>query len=334
MWRRLLCQADSGLYTICFALPLLDIGKESYYSTDRFMPTYRAFNLTIASEITLPELPYSDATTPDIAILKGDVSRAGLADPQVVRPYSQIAPNELWLHIPHVAWFHVSDGNQIIVEPEADTDEQTIRLYLLGSCMGAILHQRNQLVIHGNAIRIGDECVIFAGHSGAGKSTLAAAFYRRGYEVLADDLAVVDDDYRVVPAYPRMKLWSDSAKQLEIDIDDLKQIRSQIEKYSYPMAEGFCNTPLPVRAIYLLNSHNQPDFQFEAITGFEKFNPLKNNTYRIGYLKGLGLNATHLKRCSGLANRISLTRITRPNDGFQLDELVERIESDLKRAKN
>jgi len=294
------------------------------------MPTtYIAFGLTIASSIELPPLRKSPVTTIDVTIEYGKVSRDGLEKPEVVKPFSQTAANELWLHIPEVAWFYVSHGNRIVIDAEADSDLQTIRLFLLGSCLGAILHQRNCLVIHGNAIRFGDECVIFAGNSGNGKSTLAAAFYQRGYKVLADDLAVVDEQLRVQPSYPQLKLWHDSAKKLNIDTDQLKQIRHQINKYAYPIKKGFCTTPLPVRALYILNTHNEESFELEPIQGVAKFNPLKNNTYRLGYLEGLGLKPTHLKQCAELANRIKLSRITRPDRDFQIEKLVEMIEHDL-----
>ncbi len=291
--------------------------------------TYLAFGLIINSSIDLPPLQKSTEDIFDVTIKRGEVSRTGLEKPEVVKPFSQTAATELWLHVPDVAWFYVSHGNRIVVDTESDCDLQTIRLFLLGSCLGAILQQRNRLVIHGNAIRFGDECVIFAGNSGNGKSTLAAALHQRGYQVLTDDLAVVDEQFRVQPSYPQLKLWYDSAKKLNINIDELKQIRLQINKYAYPIKEGFCNTPLLIRAIYILNSHNEENFTFEPIMGMEKFNPLKNNTYRINYLDGMGLKPNHLKQCAELANRVNLTRITRPQHNFQVEKLVEMIENDL-----
>lgn len=297
------------------------------------MPTYTAFGLCINSDIELPPLLSSDNDSADIRIVIGQVDKKGLAAPVKVKPYSQIAPNELWLHIPDIAWFYVSNGNTIVVEPEAGADMQSVKLYLLGSCMGAIIYQRNLLVIHGNAIRFGDECVIFAGNSGNGKSTLAAAFHQRGYEILADDLSVIDGQLRVQPSYPQIKLWHDSAKKLEIDTEGLKRIRLQVDKYAYPIKEAFCNKPLPVKALYILNTHNQADFVFTEITGMKKFRPLKNHSYRAAYLDGLGLGAEHLKLCSQLANNIDITRITRPSSGFKLDELVALLEEDINKSK-
>ena len=296
------------------------------------MLMYTAFGLSINSEIELPPLLNSDTQQADIQIIIGKVNKNGLDTPAKKGLFSQLAANELWLHVPNIAWFYVTDGNKIVVESEANADAQSIRLYLLGSCLGAIMHQRNRLVIHGNAIRVGDGCIVFAGNSGNGKSTLAAAFHQRGYDILADDLAVIDEQWNVQPSYPQIKLWHDTAKKLDIDIKGLKRIRFQVDKYAYPIKKGFYNKPLPIKAIYLLNNHNQDEFLFEPIKGVDKFNPLRNNTYRINYLDGLGLKKQHFKLSSQLANKIDVTRITRPNDGFQLDKLVDLIEADL--AKN
>lgn len=290
---------------------------------------YHAFGLNISSHIELAALSPATTELPaDVSITAGSVPADGLEHPNKATPFHQSAENTLWLNVPNIARFLVRNSNEIIVDAYPDSDAQSIRLYLLGSCMGAILHQRGVLVIHGNAIRFGEKCVVFAGHSGAGKSTLAAAFHQRGHEILADDVCAIDAEGRVAPSFPQLKLWQDAAKRLEIDTAKLNRIRLQVEKFAFPLHQPVM-VQLPVAAIYILNSHNRDAFEIEAITGMQKFNPLKNNTYRMGYLDGLGLKAEHLKLCSQLASRIHLSRITRPNHGFKLDELIEHITTDL-----
>lgn len=202
---------------------------------------------------------------------------------------------------------------------------QSVCLYLLGSCIGAILHQRSQLVIHGNAIVIDGKAIIVAGPSGIGKSTLAAAFHARGYQILADDLAVINELNEVLPSYPQIKLWEDSAEKLKINHEQLDRIRLQVRKYEYPILEGYCDQPVPVAAVFILHSHNKDNFEVEHIKGLEKYTPLKNNTYRTGYIKGMNVAPQFFARCGQFANSIELAHITRPNAGFKLDELVDFI---------
>ncbi|MDX8394562.1 MAG: hypothetical protein R8K21_08285, partial [Mariprofundales bacterium] len=118
----------------------------------------------------------------DLTIKYGEVSAAGLEQPKKFTPFFQCAKDNLWLNVPDIARFLISNGNSITVESAKNSDPQSIRLFLLGSCLGAILHQRGMLILHANAIRFDDGCVLFAGTSGQGKSTLAAAFHHRGHD--------------------------------------------------------------------------------------------------------------------------------------------------------
>ncbi len=292
---------------------------------------YTAFGLNISSDIELSLLRANTSGPYDICFARGNVSKSGLEGAAVIRPHSQTSPNVLWFHAPGIAWFYVTGGSQVVYEPEKGADEQSIRLYLLGTCMGALMHQRNRLVIHGNAVRIGGECVVFAGISGNGKSTLATALYQKGYQLLADDLAVIDEHYQVLPSYPQIKLWRNTADKLGIDVSLLSRIRPQIEKYVLPLTHGFCDQALPIKAVYILSTHNQDTFEFNPIRGVDKFILMKNQTYRVGHLEGLGLRAQHLKLCAQLADRTVMTRIVRPRKGFALDKLVNLIEEDMQK---
>lgn len=294
------------------------------------MMHYRAFGLNIVSDIALPPLVSCDFEHADIVVERNHVSTKGLDSPSITKVNSQTAPGQLWFHPPGIGYFQVSNGSKITVMPKLNADMQSVRLYILGTCMGAIMHQRHKLTIHGNAIKVGDGCVVFAGHSGNGKSTLAAAFHQRGYPLLSDDLAVLDDNLFVQPAYPQIKIWQSTADMLNIDTSNLKRIRYHLNKFAYPLdTEAFCSTPLPIKAMYIISTDNLGTTHFEEIIGANKFLPLRNQTYRIGQIKGLGLKKPHLELCANLANHIKLTRITRPRQGYGLDKLVSQIENHL-----
>lgn len=294
---------------------------------------YSAYNLTIQSELALTELqvvatPMPDAE-PDIHIKFGAINPSGLSDGQQLGPFLWVNPTSLWLQVPHVARFLVTSGNEIRIDPEPGIDEDSLRVFLLGSAFGALLFQRGYLVLHGNAIRIGDQCMVCVGHSGAGKSTLAAGFMQRGHEILADDVVPVDVDCRALPGFPRIKLWQDVADKLAIDTQDLRRIRPNTEKFNLPVASEGANVPLPIRWVYILGSDHIDDLRIEPIQGMQRFQPLHNNTYRVSFLKGMALKKEHLQLCGKLAGKIRLARITRPRDGFHLDAMIDRILADI-----
>ena len=90
-----------------------------------------------------------------------------------------------------VARYLVSGGCEIIIEPHPTATEKDVRLFLLGSAMGALLLQRGIWPLHGSAIAGRSGAALFVGVSGSGKSTLVGAFHQRGFQVLADDVCAI-----------------------------------------------------------------------------------------------------------------------------------------------
>jgi hypothetical protein len=263
---------------------------------------------------------------PDIEIEYGAVAAKGLENPVEIGPLSQAKPGQVWLRIPGVGRFSITGGDRILIDPDSGADEQSLRLFVLGSCMGAILHQRGFLVLHGSALRFGDRCVAFIGDSGAGKSTTAAALHLRGHEILADDISVIDGSGRVQAGFPQMKLWADTARRLGMDTGAMARIRPQADKYAFPVKRGFCEFPLSLAAVFVLRTHDKPELLFEPIRGMEKMNLLNQHTYRFEYVRGLGMQRRHLLQCSRLANLVQVTAVTRPIAGLSLEAWLGRIE--------
>lgn len=293
---------------------------------------YTAYNLSFQSDLQIPEFlsdSNKDASPPDVRILYGEFAEDGIHDGKQIGPFLWVNRDTLWLKVPHVARFLVTDGNTILIAPESGIDEESIRVFLLGSALGALLFQRGYLVMHGNAIRIGNHCMLCVGHSGTGKSTLAAGFLRRGYQVLADDVVPIDANCCAVPGFPRIKLWQDVTDKLEIDTSTLFRIRPNMEKFNYPLLQNFGEEPLPVKWVYILGIDNDDDVSVDPIQGMQRFQPLHNNTYRVRFLEGMALKPTHLTLCGQLAGRIRLAHVTRPRSGFKLDMLIDRILLDI-----
>ncbi len=292
---------------------------------------YHAFNLNIDSQLELPELlmGLDQSVQPDIHIQWGTVNPDGLERPLFKGVTFQANEESLWLSIPNVARYLIGHGKQITIEPCTRSDEDSIRLFLLGSCMGALLMQRDLFLLHANAIRTGDGCISFSGPSGAGKSTLAAAFLQQGYSILADDVCAIDRNGDVVPGFPQIKLWDDASRHLAINTQGLRKIRPNLEKFAVPAGAQFHRDPLPLKVIYLLNTHNKDTIELTSLNGSQKFNPLNQNTYRMHYLKGLGRYNAHFKQCGIIASQVDVVSVIRPNHGFHLNELMNTIKADL-----
>jgi hypothetical protein len=238
-------------------------------------------------------------------------------------------PDHFWLHVDGIAHFLVSDGREITVMAEADAAPSAVRAFLLGSVCGAMLVQRGFLVLHGNAIRIGDACLVCVGDSGAGKSTLAAGFLKRGFEVLADDVVAVDPAGCAIPGFPRIKLWQNTADQLGYSTEGRIRVVPGMDKYNLPIPACDPQARLPIRWIYQLNSGNVDRIAIAPITGLRRFRLLRENTYRSEYLEGQAMNAEHLRQCSMLASKVHVAAVVRPDEGFALDLLIDRLLGDM-----
>ena len=200
--------------------------------------------------------------------------------------------------------------------------------------MGALLHQRNVLVLHAGAIAVNGASVVFSGPSGIGKSTLAAGFHRRGYPFLADDVCAimtVNGHPAVIPGFPRLKLWADCLEKLDTDKNKLKSVRGsmKLEKYFLPV-DRIQDTPFPLKSVFVLESSASGKMEITALKGAEKISPLIDNTYGLRFLEGLGGKKAHFKQCAAVAAKAAVYRTLRPDKGFLLNELMDLLEAKFK----
>jgi len=295
-------------------------------------PVYTAFGLRIRSCLLLPELLPDTGPGEDVNIVYDPVPE-DLPEAVQKGVRYQAAPGRLLLKVDGVARFLVSDGRGVAIERDPAADDDDVRVFLLGSVLGALLHQRADLVLHGSAIVAGDGSVAFLGVSGIGKSTLAMAFKKRGYTVLTDDLCVVrpapDGRMMIQPGFPQAKLWLDSLERLAIAPDDLKRIRRKLEKRALPLRDAFVGEARPVRRLYVLQATNQDELKLVPLEGPQKFAALKDYTYRFRFVDGLRTKPAHFQQGLALAQQAAISVVVRPREPFRLDELVALLEADF-----
>ncbi len=240
------------------------------------------------------------------------------------------------LNLQGIGRYLIRNGDEIIIERCADASDNDVRVFLLGSGFGALLHQRQLLVIHAGAIYSEHGAVLFSGPSGAGKSTLLGEMIRRGYNMMVDDVCAVtldsDEKPLVLPGYPRTRLWADSAEKLEVSTDGLQKTRPTLEKYERQLPDQFHASNAQMHRIYLLNSHNTDKLELEPLPAINTFAAVLHNTYRNSFLEGLEMRETHFAMVSALATNVSVVKVVRPSGSFRLTELADLIEADLHTA--
>jgi hypothetical protein len=294
--------------------------------------TYHIFGLNISSVIPLPAVPVlcsSPDVTPDVTIEYGKTPDT-LTNPRFKGVRFQADREEFLLRVDGVARYHVQNGGKITITPEDGAGDDDVLVFLMGSAMGALLHQRNTLVLHAAAITANGGSVIFTGASGIGKSTLAAGFHERGYLFLTDDvcaITTVEGRPAVMPGFPRLKLWADCLKKLNSNEDTLKSVRlrKDLEKYFLPV-DGVQDAPVLVKSIFVLETTNTERMEITALKGAEKVESLIDNTYRLRFLEGLGGKKDHFQQCAAVAAKAAVYKTLRPRKGFLLKELIDMVE--------
>lgn len=300
---------------------------------DMALQTYSVFGLIVRSEMPLKELSVAaEQYAWDV-----DVRRGAIEECVEDHPGYNTRQAGTLLYIPKVGRYLVRNGREVIVDAHPDASERNVRLFLLGSAFGALLHQRGLLPLHANAMEIDSRLVAFSGHSGAGKSTIAAWFHDRGHRILADDVCVIrfDDEGRPLayPGIPRLRLWREALEAGGRAADDYHRSFDDMDKYDVPTRPHSQVDPVPLARIYLLRKASDgADGSIRRLTGVEAVDALVSNTYRGAYLKTINRTGEHLATCLRLARAVPIFEAARVWGFDQFDREAELLQKHVSEA--
>jgi len=290
---------------------------------------YQAFGLLICSEIAFPELLPSriDPLLVDINITVDPLLqyRVPLNDDQYIANALKVT-----MSIKNAGVFQINEGKTIIVSPYEGVDEDIIRLYILGTCMGVVLLQRSVFPLHGSAIASNDKVYAIIGESGAGKSTLTTALLKEGFTLLSDDIVplVIDNNMNkpiVYPSYPQQKLWQNSLDSFGMENTSLRPIFGRATKFCVSVRDNYCSEPLPLAGIFELSTTDVAGASFNPINKLESLPMLYQHTFRQFLLPRMGLVDWHFKFSASLSQMIPMYRIKRPINEYSIPQLADFI---------
>jgi hypothetical protein len=234
------------------------------------------------------------------------------------------------------------DGTEFLVSSEGDriaaatSPRATLAdtcTYLVGPVMGFTLRLRGLVCLHASTVIIDHGAVVFCGPPSAGKSTTAAAFAQRGFAVLAEDVAVLDDRsgaFSVQPGYPRVNLWPDGAAALCGTADALPAITPNWGKRYLPLSgpAQFHSVPAPLAAIYILGSRgSQSRPEIRQLTGVEALLALASNTYT-PYLLDSAMRAREFEVLRRLVAHVPVRHVKSSDDLSGIGGLCDALLQD------
>lgn len=291
---------------------------------------YKTYGLVVQSELALPELPvWPHNETADVTIT---VEELAFDQPtnSAEDESKPIDKNSLLYRskVNGVAGYEIEAGQQIKVDVYPGSAPGDVRLFLLGSAFGALLHQRRCLPLHVSSLITPGGLWAFTGESGAGKSTLAAALhYKFGWPLLSDDVGALlspnSEEPLFYPGPPRLKLWKDALAHFNIDSNGLTPDLFREDKFHLSLLKEFQQHPHPLKALVVLERGSSDELPtLTPIKGIESVQAIMHSIYRPEYALQLNESQTVFQFCLALAQRINVYQLSRP---WKLDRLDESL---------
>lgn len=300
---------------------------------------YRAFGLSLGSDIDLPELlPAEGRVAKDIEVVRMPSKRYAWPAEAAAGPgvFQVLRQGGYLMDVPDVARYRVSGGRRIEIAPAPDADPGMVRLFTIGSALGMALHQRGILVLHGATVAMNGRARMIVGESGAGKSTLAARLGQAGCAVLGDDTMAIFPapagarGHWVWPGSRVCKLWSDAIGDLRIPSSKLARIGTRADKFyvPHPGRPPGAGNPCELVEILVLHDQNDPPGaapRIDPLSGLAALQAIARNTYRPEYVQVLGREAAHFRNCAALARDLTVSRLIRPWGAGHLDAAAHAV---------
>jgi hypothetical protein len=290
---------------------------------------YRVSGLSVCSEIALPGLiTTAERTGPADVTMRRQPVPVALAGAPEQGPTWQMEGDRFLLRIPGVVRFLLTGGREVAFELEGDTALDDAAVFLTGTAIGILLHQRGQMALHASAIAVNGKAVVFCGPSGSGKSTIAAALVQRGHALVTDDLCSIDvaGPPMVHSDGRQLKLWRQAIDELDLEATRGASVRRRLQKY-YVESGATANRALPIGAVYVLREARPPH-----APGIERPNVvdaallLRRNAYRPRLVNCLDQKADYFRGAAAIADTAGIFTLTRELDYAGMAQVIGWLE--------
>ena len=295
---------------------------------------YSAFDLIFKSkDLLLPELKKIELINGnyDVLIQKDNHKNwPSIEKGKYDTEFLKMSKNDFRLSIKGIAEFRVLNGNKIYWDK---TNEKVmgndIKAFLYSSVFGALLIQRDNIVLHGNALTKNKKLIICLGKSGVGKSTISYILMKNGWELISDDLVLINNNSQVSIGIQRIKLWENTLKALNIKNSRLEKVRPNINKYLINKSDLIlAKETYPISAIYILYSENdiQSNNKDLNIINIKKEQTklflLRENFFRPRIVKGLGKEAIYFSKLTRLIRNHPISLLSLPRGIIKMEKFL------------
>jgi hypothetical protein len=202
----------------------------------------------------------------------------------------------------------------MVVQEGPDGDRRALAEHVMGPGLATLVQQRGHLVLHANVVAHPDAgCVALVGGRRRGKSTLSVLLRMFGYELWADDTAVITwnaDGATVVHAGTRRAKLTRAAAAGTPALGRKREYVPSFEKFVEvtdppDSPEG----PRVLRHVVLLERGRAE--RFSRVDPVQATRMLAHHVYGRRRVAGMGLSSSTFRQCVRLAGSVPMARYRR-----------------------
>ncbi|MCP9764026.1 hypothetical protein [Lacihabitans soyangensis] len=289
----------------------------------------RAFNLNISSDIDLL-LPPAVSGQYDVNIAQGIITLPTLEQTKIFRAGAQALyafhHSGHFLVWPNMVALQIT-ANNITYQKLGNIPIGLLRIFILSEAIGILLHLRGHFMLHASALEHQGQATVFLGTPGAGKSTTVTAFAKEGFNVLSDDLVAITphSPATVIPAFPEIKIWKNTAEGLGIDVSSLSPAWEGKDKYIMKLKSSSSSTnTYPLKQFIIIIpfvEHNTNSSELIGPVELLKYFPLPHQLLNPSALK------KHFEVSASILSTTALVTVQRPADFNKLSKYVQNFKN-------
>ena len=228
----------------------------------------------------------------------------------------------------------VSDGREVVVDAVPEVDPLFVSAVVTGELFSVVLRQRGMLVLHGSGVSKDGRAVGFIGDSGWGKSTLAASLVERGWQLLTDDLLVVDGlgpggTPTAVPTHPSMRLSAEAVDRVGAADQSHGQAHTLTTKVRVDHSEAFSDQRAPLRQLFVLDPRPSDRHQATSLSARDAVDEFVRHTRGRRLLTAPSALTVHLGQCATLARHVPTAALRRQFGLDHMDALCDLVEAEI-----
>ena len=228
------------------------------------------------------------------------------------------------LRVDGVATFAVEDGTCVRFEPAAGAAPGRISMWLHGTVAALILVQRGTFALHASVVEIGGHGVALTGPRRAGKSTAALRLAQRGHPLVTDDVSPLSEaDPVIVHPFDRpVHVFPETAAELGLDVSGASRLFAAHAKLTLPAP---VLEPVPLAAIAVLGAEPASAIRSTRVAGARAHWLVAANVYRAELFGELWQDEM-FRWAAGIAAKVPVHAVTRPEEGWSVDAVADAIE--------